>query len=162
MIRVSRLAPVTAAVLVGALALAGCARQISPDVQSGPQAGQTIPTQQGVVEQARLVEIQESDILEGNGTGKLLGAIAGGIAGARFGDGVGQALASLGGAIAGSFLGALAEQEIKRQPAMEYIIRTDRGDLVTIVQGMNPRLLQGQRVYLQDAGYGRGRVIAAN
>ncbi|MEM9139708.1 MAG: glycine zipper 2TM domain-containing protein, partial [Pseudomonadota bacterium] len=151
MARFRRVTTLTAAAMIGALALAGCARQISPDVQTGRQAGVAIPTQQGIVENARLVEIQESDTLEGNGTGKLLGAVAGGIAGARFGDGVGRALASLGGAVIGSFLGAVAEQEIKRQPAMEYIIRTDRGDLLTIVQGMDPRLLVGQRVYVQDA-----------
>lgn len=151
----------SAAVLIGSLALAGCARQISPDVHTGRTVGDTLRTYEAVIEQARLVEIQETDTLEGNKTGQLLGSIAGGVAGARFGDGVGRALASLGGAIVGSFVGALAEQELKRQPAVEYIVRTDQGDLVTIVQGVEPRLLPGQRVFVQEGYYGRGRIIPA-
>ncbi|MEM7060399.1 MAG: glycine zipper domain-containing protein [Pseudomonadota bacterium] len=161
MIRVLPLSKLTAAILVGSLALAGCARQISPDVHTGRTAGDTLRTYTATIEQARLVEIQETDTLEGNKTGQLLGGIAGGIAGARFGDGVGRALASLGGAIVGSFVGAIAEQEIKRQPAVEYIVRTDSGQLLTVVQGIEPRLIAGQRVYVQEGYSGRGRIIPA-
>lgn len=150
--------PLIAALLV---VPAGCARQISPDVHSGRSAGQAIVTKSGYVEQARSVEIQESDTLEGNKTGQLLGGLAGGVAGARFGDGIGQVLASAGGAIIGAFVGAYAEQEVKRQPAVEYIVRTDDGNLLTIVQGPEPRMVAGQRVYIQSAGTGRGRVIPA-
>ena len=150
-----------AAVLIGSLAVAGCARQISPDVHAGRTAGDTLRTYEATIQQARLVEIQETDTLERNTTGQLLGGIAGGVAGARFGDGVGRALASLGGAIIGSFIGAYAEQEIKRQPAVEYIVRTDTGELLTIVQGVEPRMLAGQRVYVQEGYSGRGRIIPA-
>lgn len=143
------------------LAASGCARQISPDVHTGRAAGQAIRTETGYVEQVRQVQIQESDTLEGNRTGQFLGGLAGGVAGARFGDGIGRVLASAGGAILGAFVGAYAEQEVKRQPAMEYVIRTDAGELLTIVQGVEPRLVTGQRVYVQDAGTGRGRVIPA-
>lgn len=152
---------ISIAILVASLALSGCARQISPDVHAGRTAGDTLRTYEATIEQARLVEIQESDTLEGNRTGKLLGSIAGGVAGARFGDGAGRALAVLGGAIVGSFVGAFAEQEIKRQPAVEYIVRTDSGELLTIVQGMEPRMLPGQRVYVQQGYSGRGRIIPA-
>lgn len=161
MIRSLPFAKLCVAVLVGSLALSGCARQISPDVHTGRTAGDTLRTYTATIEQARLVEIQETDTLEGNKTGQLLGGIAGGVAGARFGDGVGRALASLGGAIVGSFLGAVVEQEVKRQPAVEYIVRTDTGELMTIVQGVEPRMLAGQRVYVQEGYSGRGRIIPA-
>ena len=56
---------------------------------------------------------------------------------------------------------SLIEQEAKRQPAMEYIIRDDQGNLVTIVQGVEPVLTIGQRVFVQEGRSGRGRVIPA-
>jgi len=150
-----------AALLCAGLAVAGCARQISPDVHTGRAAGETMRTSRGVIENVRIVQIQEYDTLEGNGAGRFIGGIAGGFAGARFGDGIGQVLAGIGGALAGAFIGALAEQEIKRQPAIEYIVRTDGGELLTIVQGIHPRLSVGQQVYLQEGVRGRGRVIPA-
>lgn len=149
------------ALAAGTLGLGACARQISPDVHSGRSVGETMQTSSGVIENVRFIEIQESDTLEGNKTGQLLGGIAGGVAGARFGDGIGQVLASLGGAIAGAFVGSIAEQEIKRQPAAEYIVRTDRGELLTIVQGTQPQMQPGQRVFVQEGTRGRGRVIPA-
>lgn len=149
------------AVALGGMTVAGCARQISPDVHAGRTAGETIATYGGVIETARFVEIQEGDTLERNKTGQLLGGLAGGVAGARFGDGIGRALAIGAGAIAGAFIGAFAERELKRQPAIEYIVRTEKGDLVTIVQGPEPQLSPGQRVFVQEGRYGRGRIVPA-
>ena len=150
-----------AVLLAGALALGGCARQISPDVHEGRTIGETMYTYSGVIESARAVEVQEHDTLEENRTGQLLGGAAGGVAASRAGQGVGKALAIAGGAIVGAVLGSLAEQEIKRQPAMEYVVRTERGDLLTVVQGMSPQLVIGQPVYVQESRGGRSRVIPA-
>ena len=147
--------------LVSALAISGCAREISPDVHSGAVAGETLRTYEAVIESVRIVEIQEQGTLEGNKTGQLLGTIAGGVAGARFGDGIGRALAIAGGAIAGAFVGALAEQEVKRQQAAEYIVRTPSGELLTMVQGVDPILAAGQRVFVQESRRGRGRIVPA-
>ena len=149
------------AALAGTLAMGACARQISPDVHTGRAVGETMFTEAGTIQSVRVVEIQEQDTLEGNKTGQILGGLAGGVAGARFGDGVGRALAIAAGAIIGSFAGAFAEQEIKRQPAMEYIVRTDNGDLLTMVQGLEPRLNVGQRVFVQQGRQGRGRIVPA-
>ncbi|MEM9060246.1 MAG: hypothetical protein AAGD13_07255 [Pseudomonadota bacterium] len=148
-------------VLAGSLIVAGCARQISPDVHTGRDAGETLQTYEAVIENVRIVEIQESDTLEGNKTGQLLGSVAGGFAGARFGAGLGRALAIAGGAIAGAFAGALVEQEVKRQQAAEYIVRTESGELLTLVQGPDPLLAVGQRVFIQESLRGRGRIIPA-
>lgn len=161
MILRSKLGFIAVALLSTALMTAGCARQISPDVHTGRAAGETLRTYEAVIESVRIVEIQESDTLEGNKTGQLLGSIAGGVAGARFGNGVGRALAIAGGAIAGAFVGALAEQEVKRQQAAEYIVRTPEGELLTMVQGVEPLLSVGQRVFVQESHRGRGRLIPA-
>jgi len=153
--------PVVLLAALAVLSAGACARQISPDVHTGRDAGAVMRTETGFVEAVRVVEIQESDTLEGNKTGQVLGGLAGGAAATRFGQGVGKALAAAGGAIVGAFIGAYAEQEIKRQPALEYVIRTDRGELVTVVQGTDRPLEIGQRVYVQYGASGRGRVIPA-
>lgn len=148
-------------VLVAALAVSGCAREIGANSYEGPAAGEVQRTYAGVIESVRQVEIQEDDTLDGNKTGQLLGGVSGGFAGSVFGAGVGKAAAVAAGAILGSIVGAVAEQEVKRQPAMEYIVRAEGGELVTIVQGMEPLLTVGQSVFVQEAQRGRGRAIPA-
>lgn len=147
--------------LIGAMALSGCAREIGSDSYEGAAAGEISRTYAGVVENVRQVEIQEQDRLEGNKTGQLLGGVAGGFAGSAFGSGLGQAAAVAAGAIIGSVIGSVAEQEIKRQPALEYIVRSETGELVTVVQGLEPALSPGQRVFVQEGRLGRSRIIPA-
>lgn len=147
--------------LAASLAVTGCARQISPDVHTGRDAGETLRTYEGVIENVRIVQIEENDTLERNKTGQLLGGLAGGVAGARFGDGLGRALAIAGGAIAGAVVGSLVEKEVKSQQAAEYIVRTQSGELVTLVQGPEPLLAIGQQVFVQESRRGRGRIIPA-
>ena len=149
------------AVLVTALAVSGCAREISADSYEGPAAGEIARTYTGVVQNVRQVEIQEDDTLEGNKTGQVIGGVAGGFTGSLFGDGVGQAAAVAAGAIIGALVGSATEQELKRQPAMEYIIRSESGELVTIVQGLEPVLTPGQQVFVQEGRRGRSRVVPA-
>lgn len=158
---IARLPVLSVALLTGALVLSGCAREISPDSYEGPAAGQIARTYAGVIENVRRVEIQEDDTLEGNKTGQLLGGVAGGFAGSLFGEGVGKAAAVAAGAILGSIVGSVAEQEVKRQPALEYIVRSETGDLVTVVQGLEPYLAPGQQVFVQEGVRGRSRVIPA-
>jgi hypothetical protein len=42
---------------------------------------------------------------------------------------------------------------------MEYIVRLDNGALLTVVQGMQPQIAVGQRVYVQESTRGRSRVL---
>ncbi len=157
----SRKAMLVPALVAASLAAAGCARQTSPNVYSGASVGENIRTTPGVIESARYVQIQESDTLEGNTTGGLIGAVAGGAAGSRVGQGWGKALAVGAGALVGATAGAYAEQELKRQTAIEYVVRLDRGGYVTIVQGVEPQMRPGQRVFVQEASRGRARVQPA-
>jgi outer membrane lipoprotein SlyB len=157
-IRSTVLMPVAVAASLG---LAACARQISPDVVEGRDAGMVMRTEIGWIESARVVQIQESDRLEGNTAGIVIGGAAGGLAANQIGHGWGRILATGAGALVGATLGALTEQELKRQPAMEYVVRDEAGQLYTIVQGVQPRLVPGQRVYLQEAAHGRARLVPA-
>ena len=147
--------------LTASLGLAACARQISPDVVAGRDAGVVMRTEIGWIQNARLVQIQEQDQLQRNSAGILIGGAAGGLLGNQIGHGWGRILATGAGALVGATIGALTEQELKRQPAMEYVVRNEIGELYTIVQGVQPRLVPGQRVYLQDSGRGRARLVPA-
>lgn len=150
--------------LVGAMAVSGCARQISSDVYSGGQIGEAISTSRGVVEAARPVALQEEDRVRDNGLGALIGGIAGGFAGATVGEGLGKAAAITAGAIIGSAIGSAVERDATNQNAMEYVVRlserrSGEENLVTIVQGPKPELRPGDAVYVQIGNRGRGRVI---
>lgn len=157
-IRSAMLIPVA---LTASLALSACARQTSPNVVEGSAVGEVMRTEIGWIESARMVQIQESDTLEGNTTGLVIGGAAGGLLGNQVGSGWGRVLATGTGVVAGAALGAVAEQELKRQTAMEYVFRNEIGQIYTIVQGTQPRLVPGQQVYLQESARGRARLVPA-
>jgi outer membrane lipoprotein SlyB len=159
MLVASRTFRIVAAAMATSLALASCARQISPGVHTGNTVGEVQSTYVGTLQSARVVMVQEDELLEDNRTGGLIGGVAGGAAASRVGQGTGKAVAIAGGALAGAALGALAERGIKRQQAMEYIVRLDNGQLLTVVQGLEPQISVGQRVYVQESQRGRGRVL---
>lgn len=148
-----------ALLLAATLAVGGCARQISPDVVSGPTVGETIRTERGVIVSRRVVTVQESETLEGNTTGLVLGGVAGGVAGSRIGGGFGRTVATGVGAVTGAATGAVLEQAAKTQTALEYVVRNEIGQLYTIVQGVEPALSPGQRVYIQLPTRGRARIV---
>ncbi len=157
-IRSAFLMPVAVAASLG---LAACARQISPDVVEGSAAGEVMRTELGWIENARVVQIQESDTLGRNTAGIVIGGAAGGLLGNQIGHGWGNLMATGAGALVGATVGALTEQELKRQTAMEYVFRNEIGQIYTIVQGVQPRMVPGQRVYLQESGGGRARLVPA-
>ena len=146
-------------ILVAAVAVSGCARQISPNVVEGPAVGEVMRTYTGMVRSARFVEVQDSDTLDQNRTGQIIGGLAGGVAGSRIGGGLGKAIAIGAGALIGAAIGSVAEQEAKRQLAAEYVIELDNGELLTVVQGTVPEILPGDRVFVQQSARGRSRVV---
>ena len=160
-IRKHRRAALIPVVLVASLAAAGCARETNPNVYSDASVGEAVQTSSGVIESARFVQIQGGDTLEQNRTGMLLGGITGGVVGSRFGQGWGKALAVGAGALVGATAGAAAEKELKRQDGIEYVVKLDRGGYITVVQGTDPQLRPGTRVFVQQASGGRARVQAA-
>lgn len=159
--RTGNLKIITAAMLVSAVALGGCARQIDPGTYDGRAVGDVVRTYEGVVESARFVQVEEGALLEQNKTGQLLGGVLGGFAGSAFGAGLGKAAAIAGGALAGAVVGSLVEEEAKSQPAIEYIVRDPGGNLVTVVQGPEPQIAIGSAVYVQEGSRGRSRITPA-
>jgi len=155
-LRSAVLIPVALAAGVG---LAGCAREINPNVVEGPTVGQTVATEVGWIDSARQVQVKESDRLQGNALGIIIGGAAGGLFGNQFGEGWTRTLSTGVGAVAGATAGAVAQQQMTNQLAMEYVFRNEIGQIYTIVQGTPPTLAPGQRAYLQKYRNGRARLV---
>ena len=144
------------------LALAGCAREISPNTVEGSTVGQVNEAFFGTVQQVRVVQVQEGDRLQNNTTGALMGGLAGAGLGALFGSGWGQVAAAGAGALVGATAGAAAERQMSRQQGLEYTVRLDNGRMITIVQGgAESPIPQGSRVIVQVGSGGRARVVPA-
>ena len=150
-----------AVAVASSLTMAGCARQISPGVYQGSNIGTASETYTGTVQSARYVVVQEDEMLQDNWLGGAIGGAAGGLAGSELGGGKGKVATTAGGALAGAALGALAQRGLQRQNAIEYIVRMDDGRLMTIVQGTEPAIPTGRRVYVQTGSNGQARVLPA-
>lgn len=153
---------VMSSLLAGAVLLfSGCARNMSANSYSAKAiSGQAMESYPCTVLSVRKVMIEESDYLEDNKTGALLGAVAGGVGGNMIGQGKGRTLATGLGALAGAAAGAYAEKALKQQEGFEYIVRLDNGKTKTVVQGTDTILAPGQRAILIE-GNGRARLVAA-
>ena len=144
--------------LVVALVATGCARQISSNVYSASSVGETSSTYPGVIISARQVTVEDKEYLEQNGLGLVGGGVGGALAGSQFGKGSGNTVATVGGAIVGAVAGAYAEKALKSQNAMEYVVALENGESKTVVQGVDPTLTVGQKVWLIVSYQGRSRV----
>lgn len=157
-----RLAVLVPAALAASLVLGACARQISGNTVTGVQAGEVMRTEVGVIQSARPVRVTEREMLDQNYAGMAIGGATGGFIGHEIGgSGTSQVIVTGLGALAGATAGALAEQGLKQQTAMEYVFRNEIGQLHTIVQGPEPRLVPGERAYLHIPQSGRARLVPA-
>ena len=136
-------------------ALYGCMRNISPDSYAVGSVGQVNRAVRGKVISARLVNILGSQ----TGVGTTAGAAAGGVAGSAIGGAAREnIIGAIGGAVVGGIIGSITEEGATQQQGMEYVVETENGSLITVVQGTDPCLNIGDKVIVI---YGqRSRVIA--
>ncbi len=150
------------------ITLAGCARDLSSNVYTSDTTLSL--TMEGKVVSVRPVTIKNSDKLGDNTTGALAGGALGAAAGGTAGDGSGKVVAIVGGAVAGAVIGAIAEDKFGVSQGYEYIVKLDTSKmksdyyegsgamrqvisaattngLVTIIQGKDVVLTEGQKVY---------------
>jgi outer membrane lipoprotein SlyB len=137
--------------------LYGCMRNISPDTYAVGSVGQVNRAVKGMIVNARQVNVSGSQ----SGLGAAAGAGAGGVAGSAIGGAARENIVgAIGGAVVGGVIGAMVEEGATRQQGMEYVVETENGSLITVVQGAEPQLVVGQKVIVI---YGqRSRVIADN
>lgn len=144
--------PLVAVMIVcAALALAACAQSQSRDVYNQSEVGKQTDVELGRIIGVRQVKIEAKD----SGVGTLGGAAAGGVAGSAVGGGKGAILTAIAGAIAGGIAGDAAEHALRNKIGIEYIIRKEDGETVSIVQNIDKNekpLGVGQRVMIQTDG----------
>ena len=132
---------------VAALALtllSGCAANISPSTYSVGSVGQINRTVAATVVSVRIVDVSGS-----TGLGTTTGLAAGAVAGSAIGGGTrANVLGAIGGALIAGAAGAIAEGQLTKQQAYEYIVETSNGNLMTIVQGGDPVFTLNQQVFV--------------
>lgn len=135
--------------------LASCKSNFSGDVYDVGSVGTVGRAVKGVIISVREVKIQGT-----TGVGAGAGAAAGAVGGAAaFGsdDPASAIVGAIGGAVLGGITGNALENESSKQRGYEYVVETENGSLLTLVQGLNEKLKVGQEVIVQ---YGpRSRVI---
>ena len=136
--------------------LSGCAPDVSPDSYGVGSVGNVNRAVRGHVVSVRVVNINGT-----SGTGALAGGAAGAAAGSALG-GSGSTrtniVGAIGGAVAGSVIGGAVEAGATKQTGYEYVVETQNGALLTIVQSDDTPLAEGTNVIVL---YGaRSRLIA--
>jgi len=125
-----------------ALSLAACVPNVRTDSYSVGSVGQVNRTVAGTVVSARPVSIDGTQ-----GGGAAAGAAVGGIAGSSVGgSGRANAVGAVGGLVAGAIVGAAAERASAKAAGFEYVVQTENGSLMTVVQGATPVFAEGAKV----------------
>lgn len=137
-----------------AIATAACTPNVRTDSYSIGSVGQVNRTVAGTVISVRPVAIDGT-----RGGGAAAGAAAGGVAGSQVGgsDAAG-AIGAIGGIVVGAIAGAAIERSASQAAGLEYVVQTENGNLMTVVQGADPLFPEGAKVLVL---YGSpSRVIA--
>ena len=121
----------------------GCAPNVSPQTYSVGSVGQVNRTIS-----AKIISIREVSIASNSGVGGVAGAGAGAAAGSAIGGNNirGNIIGAIGGAVIGGLSGSAIESSASQQKGIEYVVETENGNLMTIVQGNDQLFAIGQKV----------------
>lgn len=125
------------------IALVGCASNISPRTYSVGSVGQVNRTVSATV-----ISVREVDVAGTTGVGGSAGTATGAVVGSAAGgnNARGNIVGAIGGAVIGGLAGAAMEANATKQKGMEYVVETENGNLMTIVQGTDTVFAEGQKV----------------
>lgn len=139
--------------------LGGCANDFSGNVYSSNNAGEVAKTDIGTVISARRIKIKQDGA--NIGTGAILGGVGGGVAGSMLAKKEkNKGLAT----VAGAMLGAVVGNSVQNRSinGIEYQVRLEnKSSIVTIVQGIDPEIGVGQKVYVINSEKGRSKIVPA-
>jgi outer membrane lipoprotein SlyB len=126
--------------------LAACAPTNTNTTFTSADIGRPAFVNYGVIVSMRPVTVQGQN----SGVGTLGGAAVGATAGSFIGrnDVRGNILGAVGGAIIGGLAGNAVERSASTGTAMEFIIRVDNGQTVSVVQTNEDGFRPGERVVL--------------
>lgn len=137
------------------MCLGGCASNVSPQTYSIGSVGQVNRTVAATIISSREIDIAGTTGVGGN-AGAMTGAVVGSGAGGN--NSRGNIVGAIGGAVVGGIVGSSIEANATKQKGREYVVETENGNLMTIVQGTDPVFAVGQKVLIL---YGSpSRVIA--
>ncbi|GHT88553.1 lipoprotein [Alphaproteobacteria bacterium] len=142
-------------VLLISVLLSGCSNDFSGNTYSSANVGEVAKTESGIVVSLRRVEIKPDS--KDLGVGALAGGVGGAAIGSAFGKGGGKTAAMIGGGLLGAAAGNAIQNRSK--PGIEYIVKLDNGDLVTLAQGPEPAITVGQRVFVVKSEKGSSRIV---
>ena len=130
--------------------LAGCASNLSGESYSRSEARAVQQVEYGVIEHLRPVKIEGTKTPIGSGAG----AAVGGIAGSSVGGGKGSYVMAVIGAVAGGMAGAAIEEGVTRTQGVEITVKMNKGGTIAIVQSLSPneRFTVGDRVRVLYGG----------
>lgn len=100
----------------------------------------------GVVEAVNVVEVEG----EGTGLGAIAGGVAGGILGHQIGQGRGNTVATVAGVAGGAYAGHEVEKRMKKTKRYDIHVRMDDGTTRVIQQQTDPGLGIGQKVRIEN------------
>jgi outer membrane lipoprotein SlyB len=129
--------------VVASAVMAGCAQNISPQTYSVGSVGQVNRTISATV-----ISVREVNVAGTTGMGSSAGGATGAVIGSGMGGGNsrGDLVGAIGGAVIGSLAGAAIESNATKQKGLEYVVETENGNLMTIVQGADTVFVEGQKV----------------
>lgn len=136
-------------------ALSGCASNLSGDSYSRSEARRAQTVEYGEIVSLRPVQIEGTKTPVGAGAG----AVVGGIGGSTLGGGKGSTIMAVIGAVAGGMAGAAVEEGVTRSQGVEITVKLDSGRTVAIVQGLSPheKFAVGDQIRVLTSG-GTSRV----
>jgi len=134
-----------AACLAALVGMTACAPRNTNTTYTGADIGRTAQVSYGVIVSMRPVSIQGGE----SGVGTLGGAAAGAAAGSFIGgDPRSNIIGAIGGAIIGGIAGRAVESGVTAGQAMEFIIREDSGQTISVVQTNEEDFRPSERVVL--------------
>lgn len=126
---------------LAATLLAGCADNINSDHYATNATGKV-----STVSQCTVLSVRQVGVNSDSGAGTMIGGLAGGVAGSTIGHGYSSnAIGAIGGALVGGLVGNMAEKGLTSQTGLEYILKLDNGQTISITQGTGQPLAVGQR-----------------
>lgn len=144
--------------LPAALLLAACGASHSPNSYDSRAVGQVNRVERGTIESYRWVQIERRGSGVGTVAGAGIGAAAGSTVGSGRGRGAENVIGAIGGALIGGLIGNSIEKSGSKRGGFEYLIRTDSGALVSIVQEDTSPLPEGAPVVIMFGG-AQSRVV---
>jgi outer membrane lipoprotein SlyB len=120
-----------------------CTPNVSPNSYAVGSVGQVNRAVRGKVVSVRPVHISGSQ----SGVGGAAGAAGGAVAGSAIGGGAREnVLGAIGGAVVGGIAGSMIEEGATKQEGIEYVVETENGSLITLVQGNDTFFSVGDKV----------------